>query len=86
MLAGADETPHQVTRQSSRHRNLSVPGHYTGDVAITDIAVHDFDVVRWLLDEDFVAATVLTPRRSRHGGELPDPILTRAGGQPLKAL
>jgi len=59
----------------SRHRNPSVPPHYTGDMAITDTAVHDFDVVRWLLDEEFVAATVLTPRRSRHGGELQDPIL-----------
>ena len=59
----------------SRHRNPSVPPHYTGDMAITDTAVHDFDVVRWLLDEEFVATTVLTPRRSRHGGELQDPVV-----------
>jgi myo-inositol 2-dehydrogenase/D-chiro-inositol 1-dehydrogenase len=59
----------------SRHRNPSVPSHYTGNMAITDTAVHDFDVVRWLLDEEFVATTVLTPRRSRHGGELQDPMV-----------
>ena len=59
----------------SRHRNPSVPSHYTGDMAITDTAVHDFDIVRWLLDEEFVATTVFTPRRSRHGGELQDPIV-----------
>jgi len=44
-------------------------------MAITDTAVHDFDVVRWPLDEEFVEGTVLTPRRSRHGGELQDPIV-----------
>lgn len=59
----------------SRHRNPSVPEHYTREMAITDTAVHDFDVIRWLLDEELVSATVLTPRRSRHGGDLQDPLL-----------
>jgi myo-inositol 2-dehydrogenase/D-chiro-inositol 1-dehydrogenase len=59
----------------SRHRNPSVPEYYTREMAITDTAVHDFDTVRWLLGEEFVAATVLSPRRSRHGGELQDPLL-----------
>jgi len=59
----------------SRHRNPSVPDHYTREMAITDTAVHDFDVVRWLLGEELAAATVLAPRRSRHGGELQDPLL-----------
>jgi myo-inositol 2-dehydrogenase/D-chiro-inositol 1-dehydrogenase len=59
----------------SAHRNPSVPSHYTREMAITDTAVHDIDVVRWLLGEEIVAARVLTPRRSRHGGELQDPLL-----------
>ena len=59
----------------SRHRNPSVPSHYVREMAITDSAVHDFDIVRWLLDEDFVSATVLAPRRSRHGTDLQDPLL-----------
>jgi myo-inositol 2-dehydrogenase/D-chiro-inositol 1-dehydrogenase len=58
----------------SAHRNPSVPPHYTREMAITDTAVHDIDVVRWLLGEEIVAARVLTPRRSRHGGELQDPL------------
>ena len=37
------------------HRNPSVPGHYTSDMAINDTAVHDVDVVRWLLDDEVVA-------------------------------
>jgi myo-inositol 2-dehydrogenase / D-chiro-inositol 1-dehydrogenase len=59
----------------SRHRNASVPSHYVREMAITDSAVHDFDIVRWLLEEDLVSATVLAPRRSRHGTDLQDPLL-----------
>ena len=59
----------------SRHRNPSVPEYYTREMAITDTAVHDFDVVRWLLDQEIVATTVLVPRRNRHGGDLQDPLL-----------
>src|SRR3954454_17345466 len=56
------------------HRNPSVPGHYTKDMAITDTAVHEIDTMRWLLGEEIVGTQVLTPRRSRHGGELQDPL------------
>lgn len=57
------------------HRNSSVPGHYTKDMAITDTAVHEIDMVRWMFGEEIVAATVLTPRKSRLGGELQDPLM-----------
>ncbi len=57
------------------HRNPSVPSHYTKDMAITDTAVHEIDMVRWLFGEEIVGATVLTPRKSRLGGELQDPLL-----------
>lgn len=59
----------------ARHRNPSVPGHYTREMAITDTAVHDIDIARWLLDDEIVSATVLTARKSRHGAELQDPLL-----------
>jgi len=57
------------------HRNPSVPGHYTKDMAITDTAVHEIDMVRWMFGEEIVATTVLTPRKSRLGGELQDPLV-----------
>jgi myo-inositol 2-dehydrogenase / D-chiro-inositol 1-dehydrogenase len=56
------------------HRNPSVPGHYTKDMAITDTAVHEIDMVRWIFGEEIVGATVLTPRKSKNGGELQDPL------------
>jgi myo-inositol 2-dehydrogenase/D-chiro-inositol 1-dehydrogenase len=57
------------------HRNPSVPGHYTKDMAIVDTAVHEVDVVRWLFGEEIVATRVLVPRKSRHGGDLQDPLI-----------
>ena len=57
------------------HRNPSVPGHYTREMAITDTAVHDIDVTRWMFGEEIVAATVLKPRKNSNGGDLEDPLL-----------
>jgi myo-inositol 2-dehydrogenase/D-chiro-inositol 1-dehydrogenase len=59
----------------SGHRNPDVPSSYTKDMAIVDTAVHDFDVVRWLLGEELVGIRVLAPKPNRHGGELLDPLL-----------
>jgi myo-inositol 2-dehydrogenase/D-chiro-inositol 1-dehydrogenase len=59
----------------SGHRNPSVPSHYTKDMAIVDTAVHDFDVVRWLLDEELTAIRVLPAKPNSLGGDLQDPLL-----------
>jgi myo-inositol 2-dehydrogenase/D-chiro-inositol 1-dehydrogenase len=59
----------------SGHRNSSVPGHYTKDMAIVDTAVHDFDVTRWLLGEELTAIRVLTAKPNSLGGNLQDPLL-----------
>jgi len=57
------------------HRNPSVPGYYTRENAITDTAVHDIDLARWMFGEEIVATRVLKPRRNSLGGELEDPLL-----------
>lgn len=59
----------------SGHRNPEVPGHYTKDMAIVDTAVHDFDVVRWLLGEELVGIRVLAAKPNSLGGDLLDPLL-----------
>ena len=46
------------------HRNVSVPGFFTSEMIVTDTAVHDIDVARWMFDEEIVAVTVLTGRVS----------------------
>jgi myo-inositol 2-dehydrogenase/D-chiro-inositol 1-dehydrogenase len=59
----------------SGHRNPSVPADYTKDMAIVDTAVHDFDVTRWLLGEEFAAIRVIAAKPNGHGLELLDPLL-----------
>ena len=67
------------------HRNPSVPPYgFTTEMIISDSAVHEIDLVRWLFGEEIVAASVLVPRRS---GQAPagmqDPLillLEMAGG------
>jgi myo-inositol 2-dehydrogenase / D-chiro-inositol 1-dehydrogenase len=60
----------------SAHRNPSVPPHYVSDMIINDTCVHDFDIARFLLDTEVVAARVLKPRRnSRASDHLTDPLL-----------
>jgi myo-inositol 2-dehydrogenase/D-chiro-inositol 1-dehydrogenase len=60
----------------SAHRNPSVPPHYVSDMIINDTCVHDFDIARFLLDTEVVAARVLKPRQnSRASDHLTDPLL-----------
>jgi myo-inositol 2-dehydrogenase/D-chiro-inositol 1-dehydrogenase len=60
----------------SGHRNPSVPGYYTANNALTDTAVHDIDIARFLLDDEPAAISVKAPRKNSRGGALADPLLT----------
>ena len=59
------------------HRNPSAPPYgFTTEMMVTDSAVHEIDLVRWLFGEDIVATNVLKPRRSSKGSvELHDPLI-----------
>ncbi|KQT64261.1 MULTISPECIES: Gfo/Idh/MocA family protein [unclassified Aureimonas] len=66
------------------HRNPTVPAHYVGDMGITDTFIHEIDVLRWLVGDDYVSAQVIQGRKSRHAhAELDDPYMivlkTRSG-------
>lgn len=66
------------------HRNPVVPDSFTSDMLLTDSVVHEVDANRWLLGEEFAAATVLEPKRTpRAAAGLQDPqlvILETASG------
>ncbi|MGW2051506.1 Gfo/Idh/MocA family oxidoreductase [Streptomyces sp. NPDC001858] len=47
------------------HRNATVPESYHTDMAALDSAVHEIDVLRWLLDDEIVSAQVVLPRSTR---------------------
>lgn len=56
------------------HRNPQVGDSYTTDMAITDTAIHELDVLRWLINDDFVSAQVLMPKKTRNASShLADP-------------
>ena len=56
------------------HRNASVDEHYTTEMAITNTLIHELDVLRWLLNDDYRSVQVRFPRASRHAhARLKDP-------------
>jgi myo-inositol 2-dehydrogenase/D-chiro-inositol 1-dehydrogenase len=56
------------------HRNPTVGEAYTTTMAIVDTLIHELDVLRWLLDDDYISAQVVYPRKSRHAhSNLADP-------------
>jgi myo-inositol 2-dehydrogenase / D-chiro-inositol 1-dehydrogenase len=59
------------------HRNPSAPPYgFATEMLITDSAVHEIDLVRWLFDEEIAAASVLTPRRTSRAAEgVQDPLI-----------
>ncbi|KVV07837.1 MULTISPECIES: Gfo/Idh/MocA family protein [unclassified Pseudomonas] len=46
------------------HRNPRVGENYKTDMVITDTLIHELDVLRWLLDDDFVSVQVVFPRKT----------------------
>lgn len=56
------------------HRNPAVPEAYVTPMAIHDTMIHEIDVFRWLLNDDYVSARVLYPRNAaRSHSKLRDP-------------
>ena len=51
------------------HRNTAAPATFGSDMLLTDSAVHEMDIMRWLLGEEITAVSVVQPRRS---GRAPD--------------
>ena len=44
------------------HRNVSAPANFTGQMAITNSAPHEFDIARFVLDTDYEEISVFRPR------------------------
>jgi myo-inositol 2-dehydrogenase/D-chiro-inositol 1-dehydrogenase len=62
------------------HRNQAVPESYTTEMAVVDTLIHELDVLRWLLNDDYATAQVIMPRKTRHAAKhLADPQLMLLG-------
>jgi myo-inositol 2-dehydrogenase / D-chiro-inositol 1-dehydrogenase len=58
------------------HRNPSAPPYgFTTEMIVSDSAVHEMDLVRWLFGAEIVAVSMLTPRRTSKAAEgVQDPL------------
>ena len=64
------------------HRNVSAPANFTGQMAITNSAPHEFDIARFVLDAEYESIAVFRPD-FRDAGKAGAPVFmvlkTRAG-------
>jgi myo-inositol 2-dehydrogenase / D-chiro-inositol 1-dehydrogenase len=44
------------------HRNVSAPSNFTGQMAISNSAPHEFDIARWVLDTEYKSINVFRPK------------------------
>ena len=65
------------------HRNVQAPASFTGQMAITNSAPHEFDIARFVLDTDYTAVSVFQPGRAsvKEVGAPVFIVLETAGGQ-----
>ena len=50
------------------HRNVSAPPWFDSNMAVTNSAVHDFDIARWLLETELQSVHAFRPAMSANGG------------------
>ncbi len=65
------------------HRNVSAPANFTGQMAITNSAPHEFDIARFVLDAEYASISVFRPelRDSRKTGAPVFMVLKTVTGQ-----
>ena len=44
------------------HRNVSAPSNFTGQMAISNSAPHEFDIARWVLDTGYKSINIFRPK------------------------
>lgn len=57
----ADGSLGRAIMMHNTHRNVEAPANFTGQMAITNSAPHEFDVARFMLDTDYTAISVFQP-------------------------
>ena len=86
LKAAVDSEIGQPLMVHAAHRNPTVPEQYVTPMAIHDTLIHEIDVFRWLLDDDYVSAQVVFPRVTSHShAKLKDPqivLLETTKGSP----
>lgn len=58
----ADGTIGSAIMMHNVHRNVQAPANFTGQMAITNSAPHEFDIARFMLGTDYAAVSVFQPK------------------------
>ena len=56
------------------HRNASTPSHFTDLMSITNSAVHEFDIARFVLDDEIDRISIFRPKPAAHAKSA-DPLM-----------
>jgi myo-inositol 2-dehydrogenase/D-chiro-inositol 1-dehydrogenase len=48
------------------HRNFDAPSYYKTAMAVENTMIHEIDVLRWLLNDDYAEVEVVFPRKTKH--------------------
>jgi myo-inositol 2-dehydrogenase/D-chiro-inositol 1-dehydrogenase len=49
------------------HRNVAAPSWFDSKMAVSNSAVHEFDIARWMLDAELTGITVFRPKLAQGG-------------------
>jgi myo-inositol 2-dehydrogenase/D-chiro-inositol 1-dehydrogenase len=49
------------------HRNVAAPSWFDSRMAVSNSAVHEFDIARWMLDAELTGVTVFRPKPAKGG-------------------
>lgn len=61
-----NKTYGEVLMLHCAHRNYSVDENYTTPMAVENSMIHEIDVIRWLLGEDYATAEVVFPEEKQN--------------------
>lgn len=71
------------------HRNASSGPNYTTEMAVTETLIHEIDVLRWLVHDDYQSVQAICPKRTKYApAGLRDPqvfVLQTRGGVVVQA-
>lgn len=69
------------------HRNPEVGTNYNTPMAVHDTAIHEIDVLHWLVDDEYESAQVIMPRVTKYShSELKDPQIMLLRTKKVSAL
>lgn len=68
------------------HRNVEAPEYFTGQMAITNSATHEFDIARFVLKTEYRTVSAYQPQLDESGGKAPVLMVLETSGGHLVTI